>query len=148
MPKWLQHIFLFRCFQIKTKLSKEAVAERLRALLAGDGCWGSVWKHRFFLGELRIRHFSFVQGRNSFAPRVWGRIKEQEDGLVVSGVVQMHVLVQLVCWLVLLCLPVTIFVPQGLPILALFYGVSFFAFHKPAKRLVAELENALFVREE
>lgn len=148
MPKWLQNIFLLRCFRIHTKLSKEEVEKRLRALIAYDHCWGHVWEKRFFLALRGQLSSWFVQGRNSFAPRAWGKMKEQGDGLVVSGVVQMHILPQLLCWLILLCLPITIFAPQGLPILALFYGVSLFAFHRPAKRLVAELENALFVREE
>ena len=148
MPRWLSFLLCVMPFRIRTRLTKEQVQNRLRGMIDTDRRFGHVWLKRFFMSEKHIWCFRGGKGRNSFAPHAWGKIIECEGGVTVSGCVQMFLVAQLVSWLLLLCLPAVVVLPQATPVIVVWWVAMYFAFYRPAKNIIAELTAALTVTQE
>ncbi|MBR7117146.1 MAG: hypothetical protein IKC87_05500 [Clostridia bacterium] len=139
MNKILQRLLLFEKFEIKTKLSKQQILDRVKSF-ADPGYtdyYGSISESGFFIGEKPLKHSTFVHTKNSFAPVVKAKIVEKDGISTVSIVVRMHLLV------LILFIPMyvaSLFTIVMFPLVLLFLH---FTFVKPAERLKREVENLL-----
>ena len=139
MKKIFQRLFLFETFEIKTKLSKRKVLERIEKFTAShhSDYYGKVTENGFCVSSRRRKVFWGGSIHNSFAPLAKATVTEKDGITVVSGVLRMN-------WLVY-----AVFIP--LYFVSLIYILPFlfvivlmhFAFFVPAEILREELEYLL-----
>lgn len=139
MNKILQRLLLFEKFEIKTKLSKQQILDRVKSFAdpVYTDYYGSISESGFFIGAKPAKHSAFVHTKNSFAPVVKAKIVEKDGISTVSMVVRMHLLV------LILFIPIyvsSLFTIVMFPLMLLFLH---FTFVKPAERLKREVENLL-----
>ena len=109
----------------------------------------------FCVAEKTRRYSGFVRINNSFAPVAVGKFSEQDGMTVVSVLIRMRLLVCLLWYLLCLFSALGLIASliglatgqaafaMGIVLFLFCYGLPFFAFRRPAKRLKAFLEYAL-----
>ncbi|MBQ9805285.1 MAG: hypothetical protein IJW49_02080 [Clostridia bacterium] len=156
MNKILQKLLFIEKFEIKTKLSKERVQRILEFETRQNYDYRAYFsKKGFCVAEKTRKHSGFVRTNNSFAPVATAKASEQDGMTVISVLIRMNFLICLI-WYPLYLLSVLSLVAAvvglivgdaelaiGIPVFLFCFGLPFFAFRRPAKRLKAFLENLL-----
>lgn len=142
MNKFFQRLLLFEKFEVKTKLKKQEVLQKVSSFAdpAYTDYYGMVSENGFFLAEKNVK-YSGGHTQNPFAPIARAKIDENEGITSVSVVLRMNILTLIVfvpIYLLSLLLIVTF------PIMLL---ILHFTFVKPARKLKETLENLLQEKE-
>ena len=130
--KFIQKLFLFDKFEIKTKASPHTVARNINFFAdpKRTNYYGRADENGFFLGQKHQTYNGVVHVKNSFAPVAKGKIvRVGEDETEVSVTVRMHAAV------LVLFMPMYIASLITLILFPLVYLMVHLAFSKPAKRL-------------
>ena len=156
MNKILQKILFIEKFEIKTKLSKESVQRTLEFETREHYDYRTYFsKKGFCVAEKTRKSLVFGSIHNSFAPVAVGKFSEQDGMTVISVLIRMRLLVCLLWYLLYLFSALGLIVSliglatgqaafaMGIVLFLFCYGLPFFAFGRPAKRLKAFLENLL-----
>ena len=156
MNIFLQKILLIEKLEIKTKISKERAKTVLKMEAAKNGDYRTYFSENgFCVAEKTRRYSGFVRINNSFAPVAVGKFSEQDGMTVASVLIRMRLLVCLLWYLLCLFSVLAVIAAVvglavgevelliGIPCFLFCYGLPFFAFRRPAKRLKAFLEYAL-----
>ena len=139
MNKFFQRLFLFEKCEIKTKLSKQEILNRVTSFVDYEHTdyYGSVSECGFFIGEKNIKHITGGHTQNSFAPVAKAKIIEENGVASVSMVLRMHLIVMIlfIPFYVLSLLTVVLF-----PFVWIFLH---FALVKPSRKLKQQIEDLL-----
>jgi len=139
MNKFLQRLFLFEKCDIKTKLSKKEILQKIDSFADPEytNYYGSISEDEFFIAEKNIKHFNGGHSHNSFAPVAKAKITESDGMTTVSMVIRMNLLALILfAPIYLVSLLTVVLFPFMLILLR-------FAFVKPAKRLKEKFEDIL-----
>lgn len=136
MHKFFQHLLLFEKFEIRSRRPKGEILKRLRDLTDPEytDYYGSVDEDGFFIAEKNRKHFFGGHSQNSFAPVATGTVTEQDGEVVVKGTVRLHML------LIILFAPIYFLCMLTIVLFPFVYLFMYFAFVRPAKRLIESLE--------
>ena len=139
MNKFFQRLFLFEKCEIKTKLSKQEILNRVTSFVDYEHTdyYGSVSECGFFIGEKNRKHFTGGHTQNSFAPVAKAKITEENGITSVSIVLRMHLMVMI------LFIPFYVVSLLTIVMFPLVWIWLYFAFIKPAKKLKEQIENLL-----
>jgi hypothetical protein len=156
MHKILQKLLFIEKFEIKTKISKERAKTILKMEAAKTGDYRTYFSENVFcVAEKTRKSLVFGSIHNSFAPVAVGKLSEQDGMTVISGLIRMRLLVCLPWYLVCLFSVLAVIAAVvglavgevklliGIPCFLFCYGLPFFAFGRPAKRLKTFLERVL-----
>ena len=140
MHKFFQHLLLFEKFEIRSRQPKREILKRLRDLADPEytDYYGSVDEDDFYIAEKNRKHFFGGHSQNSFAPVATGTVIEQDGEVVVRGTVRMNMLV------LVLFAPVYFLSMLTIVFFPIMYLIMYFAFVKPAKRLIESLEHRMW----
>lgn len=140
MNKFIQRLFLFEKFEIKTKLSGHEILERIKSFTDSEytDYYGSVSGDGFFIAEKNTKHFTGGHTSNSFAPIAKARIYEKDGISTVSVILRMNILVLIMFAPIYL---ISLLMIAPFPIVLV---ILYFSFVKPSKRLKESLEDLLF----
>ncbi len=144
MNWFLQRLFLFDKFEIKTSLSKEKINNKIETFLEieDEDYYGKIEENGFCVAERNSKHFGKIGfSRNPYAPVAKAKIKETDNGSVISVTIRMNYIVLFVfvpLYVLSLCMIKTnvIFFPVCLIMLH-------FGFFMPAKILKKYLVDML-----
>ena len=139
MNKFFQRLFLFEKCEIKTKLSKQEILNRVTSFVDYEHTdyYGSVSECGFFIGERNSKHFTGGHTQNSFAPVAKAKITEENGITSVSIVLRMHLMVMI------LFIPFYVVSLLTIVMFPLVWILLYFAFIKPTKKLKEQIENLL-----
>ena len=139
MNKFFQRLFLFEKCEIKTKLSKQEILNRVTSFVDCEHTdyYGSISEYGFFIGEKNIKHFTGGSTQNSFAPVAKAKIIEENGVTSVSMVLRMHLIVMI------LFIPFYVVSLLTIVMFPLVWILLYFAFIKPTKKLKEQIENLL-----
>ena len=139
MNKFFQRLFLFEKCEIKTKLSKQEILNRVTSFVDYEHTdyYGSVSECGFFIGEKYRKHFTGGHTQNSFAPVAKAKITEENGITSVSIVLRMHLMVMI------LFIPFYVVSLLTIVMFPLVWILLYFAFIKPTKKLKEQIENLL-----
>jgi len=156
MNKILQKILLIEKTEIKTKLSKDRVNIVLEKEISKKyGYRACFSENGFCVAEKTHKSLGFGGVHNSFAPVAVANFSEQDGMTVISVLIRMRLVVCLLWYLLYLFSALGLIVSliglatgqaafaMGFVLFLFCYGLPFFAFRRPAKRLKAFLENLL-----
>ena len=143
MNKFFQKLFLFEKCEMKTKLSKQEILNRVTSFVDYEHTdyYGSVSECGFFIGERNRKHFTGGHTQTSFAPVAKAKIIEENGVTTVSMVLRMHLLV------LILFIPIYIALSLTIVLFPFVWILLYFAFVKPAKKLKLSIENLLVENE-
>lgn len=140
MHTFFQHLLLFEKFEIRSRQPKREILKRLRDLADPEytDYYGSVDEDDFYIAEKNRKHFFGGHSQNSFAPVATGTVTEQDGEVVVKGTVRLHMLV------IILFVPIYFLCMLTIVLFPIVYLFMYFAFVKPAKRLIESLEYRMW----
>ena len=139
MNKFFQRLFLFEKCEIKTKLSKQEILNRVTSFIDYEHAdyYGSVSECGFFIGKNPMKHFTGGHTKNSFAPVAKAKITEENGITSVSIVLRMHLMIMI------LFIPYYVVSLLTIVMFPLAWILLYFAFIKPTKKLKEQIENLL-----
>ena len=139
MNKFFQRLFLFEKCEIKTKLSKQVILNRVTSFVDYEHAdyYGSVSACGFFIGEKHRKYFTGGHIHNSIAPVAKAKITEGNGITSVSIVLRMHLMAMI------LFIPVYVMSLLTIVMFPLVWILLYFAFIKPTKKLKEQIENLL-----
>ena len=150
VKRFLQRLFLFEKFDIKTSLTKEKILNKVETFLCveSEDYYGRLWEDGFYVAERSRRNFGLLwRSRNSFAPVAKAKITENDTGCTVTITIRMNMIVMVLFWpLWILSIP-SIFLTEtyGLMFIILLVALIL-GFFIPAKILREYLVDMLDVR--
>ncbi len=145
MNKVLQRLFLFRKVEIKTKLSRVEVQNRIDSFCHIDSLsdykdtdyYGSVWYDGFWIAEKSVKFNGAGYTKNSFAPVLKAKIEEEDEQTVISGTLSMNQMV------LVMFVPIYLLLTLTLILFPIIHIILHFAFFKRAKKLEEAIEMLL-----
>ena len=143
MNKFIQRLFFFEKFQIKTRMSKKEILKKIDSFADPQytDYYGFVSEEGFFIAEKNRKHFFGGHSENPFAPVAKAKITEGDGMTTVSTVISMHFLI------IILFAPLYIISLLTLVMFPFWFILFHFCFAKPAKRLKEELEYILMAED-
>lgn len=148
MNKLFQRLFLFRKLEIKTKLSRVEVQNRIDSFCRKESFsdyedadyYGSVWYDGFWIAEKSRKFNGAGYTQNSFAPVLKAKIEEDGEQTVISGTLRMNQVV------LVMFVPVYLLLTITLILFPIIHIILHFAFFKRAKKLEEKIEMLLLER--
>ena len=139
MNKFLQRLFLYEKYEIKTKLSKREILKKIDSFADPEytDYYGGISEDGFFIAEKNRKHFTGGHSQNSFAPVAKAKITDSDGMTTVSMVIRMNLLV------LILFAPIYIISLLTVVLFPFMLILLHFAFVKPAKRLKEKIEDIL-----
>ena len=143
MHKYLQWLFFFEKFEIQTKLSKQAILQKIEPFTREqyDGYTGRLRDNGFVIAQKPYSYSGFLRTRNSLAPIAEATITEADGITTVSGLLRPHRLVQ--CCLYSFFLPLILLTLFAGPFPLIIEGIFYFCFFRPAHQLLDTLKELL-----